>query len=107
MLSLFFILQACKGYKDPISLEAAQRDRLDYVKVTLNNGDERVFELIEYRDGSYYGVTKEDGEQVRIELDQNEVQEVKQKDKKSSSFVRIMGVLVGIGGVALLVLMFA
>ena len=107
---LFFAMMLfhnCKGYKEPITLEQAQADRLDYVKVTLNNGDSQVFELIEYNNGAYVGVHKENGEQIRTELDTTEVVEVRQKNKKSSWFSSFIGVLLGAGSAALVVLMFS
>ena len=103
---LFICLQSCRGYKDPITLDQAQSDRLDFVKVTRNNGDEQVFEIIEFSNDTYYGVYTESGEKIRVPLDKDDIQEVRQKNKKSSGFFSIVGILVGAGCVTLIALMF-
>jgi len=102
---LFFTLLSCSGYKTPVSLATAETEKLDYVKVTLSNGDEFIYEYIEYQNDGYYGINTVDGEQIKTALQKSDIMEIRQKNKKSSGFLNFMGVLIGAGSIVLLVVM--
>ena len=61
-LIVFILFQSCKVYQDPITLEqAAASNEEEYIKITMLNGDEYIYEELEVVDGNYYGIhTKND-----------------------------------------------
>jgi len=102
-----FCLSACKIYESPTSLnEASFSDEKGVLKVTLNTGDELMFDKIISENERYYGLKKENGNEIRQELDLQEVKNVQRINKRSSSFVNVLGVAVGVGSLYFLYAMF-
>jgi hypothetical protein len=82
-------------YHDPITLEqAAVSSEKEYMKITMLNGDEYIYEELEVVDGNYYGIQKD------------EIKEVQKQNKKSSVLLNILGITIGAASVFLGVTMF-
>ena len=106
-LIVFTLFQSCKVYQDPITLEqAATSDEEDYIKITMLNGDEYIYEELEVVDGNYYGIHTKDDKKITTLLLKDEVKDVQKHNKKSSSFFNILGITVGVASVVLGISMF-
>jgi len=107
ILFLFFLLVGCKAYHSAIPLnEAINKDHAGLLKVTLNNGDEYIYENIINENGITYGVAIKNGLEQKTELKQSDVKKVEIKNKKSSTGLNILGVGVGVSAIVLGILMF-
>lgn len=102
ILYIFLIpFQGCKIYNDPISFEQAVNNKEgEIVKITMDNGNEFIYEDIEIINGLYYGIQVNNGEKVKIALDKNEIKDIQIRNKNSSKGSNILGI--GIGGLALI-----
>ena len=109
-LGLFLVLmllQSCHVYKKSTNLEeASQVDQNGFVKVTLDNGDEYIYESIELKDDTYYGVKTVDGEKTKTVLLKEDVLKVERQNKKSSGFFSVTGIVIGAASIVLGILMF-
>ena len=103
-----FLLQSCKVYQDPISLnEAANNTNEGYYKVTMNNGDEYIYEKIELNnDNNYVGFILVDKKPTETILNTFDIKSIQKQNKKSSGFSNVLGIGVGVGSIILGVLMF-
>ena len=110
ILGLFLVLmllQSCSAYKKSTNLEqAAQGEQKGYVKVTMQSGDEFIYESIEFTDGNYYGIKTVAGEKVKTALLKENVLKVERRNKNSSGFFSVVGVAIGAASIILAVLMF-
>lgn len=108
-LICFCLLQSCKVYQDPISLnEAANNTSKGYYKVTMHNGDEYIYERIELNnDNNYIGFLIKDKQPTETVLKNEEIKSIQKQNKKSSGFSNFLGIGVGIGSIVLAVLMFS
>ena len=107
-LTLVLILfQSCNVYKSPTNLEqAAIANEEGYLKVTMLNGDEYIYETIEFVDDKFYGVKIVNEETIKTRLLKDEVKDVQRQNKNSSNSIGFTGIVVGIGSAILGVLMF-
>lgn len=109
-LGLFLVLlllQSCSAYKKSTNLEeASQVEQKGYVKVTMQNGDEFIYESIEFANGNYYGVKTVDGEIIKTVLLKENVMKVERQNKKSSGFFSLTGIVIGAASIVLGILMF-
>ncbi|MBK5208598.1 MAG: hypothetical protein JJE44_03720 [Flavobacteriaceae bacterium] len=104
LLLVLILIQSCKAYKSPISLEqAAKTGEKGYMKVTMVNGDEYIYENIEFSGDTYYGVKMVNGEKIKTMLLKEEVGKVERKNKTAFGLV---GITIGVASVILAVLMF-
>jgi len=107
ILTLLFVLmlfQSCKVYQKSTNLEqASQAEEKGFVKVTMVNGDEYIYESIELSDGIYYGVKTLNGEKAREALLKEEVLKVERRNKNSFGF---LGKTIVVASVILGILMF-
>lgn len=102
LIVLTILFQSCKVYQDPITLEqATSSSEKAYSKITLLNGDEYIYEKLEVVDGNYYGISSEKGEIKRTLLDKDEIQDVQVQNKKSSLFLNLLGITIGVASVFL------
>jgi len=102
LLFLTFFIQSCKVYKSPTTLnQAALSEEEGYVKVTMLNGDEYIYETIIIQNNQYYGISTVDGKKVETALLNEQVQDVQRVNKKSSNFFGFFGILVGVGSIIL------
>ena len=107
LLFVLMLFQSCKAYKSPTSLEqAAKTEEKGFVKVTMVNGDEYIYESIELGDGIYYGVKTQYSEKLKTALLKEEVLKVERQNKKASGIFSFMGITVGVASVILGILMF-
>lgn len=110
ILGLFLILillQSCNVYKKPTNLEEASRaDQNGFVKVTMANGDEYIYESIEQKEQTYHGVKTVNGEKIKTVLFKEDVLKVERQNKKSSGFFSFTGIVIGAASIALGILMF-
>ena len=94
------VFQSCKVYQDPVSLDqAAASNHERYLKITLMNGDEYIYEGVEIIDGNYYGVQTKSGEKITTLLVKENVKEVQEHNKKSSVLFNILGITVGLASI--------
>jgi hypothetical protein len=94
-------------YHDPITLEqAAVSSEKEYMKITMLNGDEYIYEELEVVDGNYYGIQTKNGERITTLLVKDEIKEVQKQNKKSSVLLNILGITIGAASVFLGVTMF-
>src|SRR4030066_224803 len=104
---VFMLLQSCNVYKKSTNLEeASQVDQKGFVKVTLVNGDEYIYESIELKEDTYYGVKTVDGEKTKTVLLKEDVLKVERQNKKSSGFFSVTGIAIGAASIVLGILMF-
>ena len=103
----FCLLQSCKVYQDPISLnEAVNNTAKGYYKVTMNNGDEFIYERIELNsDNNFIGFLVKDKMPVETVLKSEEIKTIQKQNKNSSSFSNALGIGIGAGSIALAILM--
>ena len=108
LLVCICLLQSCKVYQNPISLnEAANNTSKGYYKVTMHNGDEFIYERIELnRDNNYIGFLVKDKKPVETVLKSEEIKAIQKQNKNSSGFSNALGIGIGVGSVALGILMF-
>ena len=107
VLFVISLLQSCKVYQKSTNLEeAAQAQEKGFVKVTMVNGDEHIYEAIEFSGNSYYGVKTVNGENVKTVLLKEAVLKVERQNKKSSGFFGLIGITIGVVSVIFAVLMF-
>ena len=109
-LGLFLVLmllQSCNVYKKSTNLEeASQVEQKGIVKVTMINGDEYIYESIEQKDQTYYGVKTMDGQKIKTVLLKEDVLKVERQNKKSSGFFSFTGIAIGAASIVLGILMF-
>lgn len=104
---VFMLLQSCNVYKKSTNLEeASQVAQKGFVKVTLVNGDEYIYESIELKDDTYYGIKTLDGEKIKTVLLKEDVLKVERQNKKSSGFFSVTGIVIGAASIVLGILMF-
>lgn len=107
ILLVLMLLQSCKVYQKSTNLEqAAQSEEKGFVKVTMANGDEYIYESIELKENNYYGVKTVNGEITKTALLKEDVLKVERQNKKSSGFFSVAGIVIGAASIVLGVLMF-
>lgn len=110
ILGLFFVLfllQGCSAYKKSTNLEeASQVEQNGFVKVTMINGDEYIYESIEHLELTYYGIKTVDGEKTKTVLLKEDVMKAERQNKKSSGFFSFTGIVIGVASIVLGILMF-
>lgn len=104
---VLIVLQSCNVYKSPTNLEqAAIANEEGYLKVTMLNGDEYIYETIELVEDKFYGIKTVNEETIKTILLKEEVKEVQRQNKKSSKSIGFTGIAIGVGSIILGVLMF-
>ena len=94
---LFILLQGCKLYQDPISIdEAVKTEEKGIIKVTMMNGDEYVYESIEVVDNKYYGIYNVDNQKMKEPLNIELIKDVQKQNRKSSKGNNMLGLGVGV-----------
>lgn len=107
ILFLCSLMVSCKVFQDPISLnEAANNTEKGYYKVTLNNGDEYIYQSISIEDDVYVGINKTNKEIIETPLIKSDIQSIQKQNTKASGFSNVLGVGVGIGCIVLGIYMF-
>lgn len=107
LIIVLILLQSCNVYKKSTNLEEASKvEQKGIVKVTLVNGDEYIYESIEQKDQTYYGVKTVDGEKINTVLLKEDVLKVERQNKKSSGFFSFTGIAIGAASIVLGILMF-
>jgi|OpeIllAssembly_1097287.scaffolds.fasta_scaffold35618_2 hypothetical protein len=107
LLLVLMLFQSCSTYKKSTNLEqASQSEEKGYVKVTMANGDEYIYESIELKENNYYGVKTVNGEITKTALLKEDVLKVERQNKKSSGFFSVTGVVIGAASIVLGILMF-
>jgi hypothetical protein len=102
LLLLFSSIVSCKVFQDPISLnEAANNTQKGYYKVTLNNGDEYIYQSILIEIDAYLGINKNKNEIIETPLNKNDILSIQKQNTKASGFSNVLGVVVGIGSILL------
>lgn len=102
LLLLCSLIVSCKVFQDPISLnEAVNNTEKGYYKVTLNNGDEFIYQSILIEGDTYYGINKNKNEVTETLLIKNDIQSIQKQNTKSSGFSNFLGIGVGIGSIVL------
>ncbi len=93
-IAMFFaaliLLQGCVVYhKTPVNLEQAANAKQ---KTKINTiADETVkFKSIEYEDGQFFGLKKENGKIVKVPLDTNEVYKLYLQNKNKSTWATVL-----------------
>jgi len=104
LLLALILIQSCKAYKSSTSIEqAANTEEKGYMKVTMVNGDEYIYENIELREDTYYGVKMVNGEKVKTILQKEEVMKVERRNKSAFGLI---GITIGVASIVLAILMF-
>lgn len=107
LLLVLMLLQSCKVYQKSTNLEqASQSEEKGFVKVTMANGDEYIYESIELKENNYYGVKTVNGEIIKTMLLKEDVLKVERQNKKSSGFFSVTGIVIGAASIVLGILMF-
>ncbi len=101
------LLQSCSAYKKSTNLEEASKvEQKGFIKVTMVNGDEYIYESIEQQEQTYYGVKTVNGEKIKTMLLKENVLKVERQNKKSSGFFSFTGIAIGTVSILLGILMF-
>ena len=101
------LIISCKVFHEPISLnEAANNSEKGYYKVTLNNGDEYIYQSILIENDAYFGITKNNNKITETPLIKSDIQSIQKQNTKASNLSNVLGVGVGIGSILLGVFMF-
>jgi|GEM_PF-3595211 len=104
---VLMLLQSCSTYKKSTNLEEASRaEQEGVVKVTMTNGDQYIYESIELKENTYYGIKTIEGGKTQTVLLKEDVMKVERQNKKSSGFLSFTGIGIGIASVILGILMF-
>jgi hypothetical protein len=107
ILMLLFVLmlfQSCKVYQKSTSLEQdSQAQENGFVKVTMVNGAEYIYENIEFSGNTYYGVKTVDSEKTKTVLLKEDVMKVERRNKNSFGF---LGMTIVVASVISGILMF-
>lgn len=104
---VLILLQSCNVYKKSTNLEeASQADQNGFVKVTMINGDEYIYESIDLSENTYYGIKSVDGGKTKTVLLKEDVLKVERQNKKSSGFFSFTGIAIGVASIVLGILMF-
>ncbi|MDO9136236.1 MAG: hypothetical protein Q7U21_00315 [Lutibacter sp.] len=104
---VLMLLQSCSTYKKSTNLEEASRaEQEGVVKVTMINGDQYIYESIELKENTYYGIKTIEGGKTQTVLLKEDVMKVERQNKNSSGFFGITGIAIGIASIVLAVLMF-
>ena len=110
IIGLFFVLmllQSCSTYKKSTNLEEASRaEQNGIVKVTLTNGDQYIYESIEFKENTYYGIKTIEGGKTQTVLLKEDVMKVERQNKKSSGFFSVTGIIIGAASIVLGIFMF-
>jgi len=107
LLLVLMLLQSCSTYKKSTNLEqASQSEEKGYVKVTMANGDEYIYESVEFKENNYYGVKTVNGEITKTALLKEDVLKVERQNKKSSGFFSVTGIVIGAASIVLGIFMF-
>lgn len=107
LLLVLILLQSCSTYKKSTSLEqASQSEEKGYLKVTMANGDEYIYESVEFKENNYYGLKTVNGEITKTALLKEDVLKVERQNKKSSGFFSVTGIVIGAASIVLGILMF-
>ena len=85
--SILILFQGCTVYKSTTIQQAVQTE--SKVKVRTKNGETFKFSRVGTKDGNYYGVSKTKGETIKISLDENFINTIKEKDKTLSTILTI------------------
>lgn len=99
-------ITSCKLYREPLSLNEALTENKGLVKLTLHNGDEFIYQSLEQEGSHIYGLQKSNDGIERIQLNNEDVKEVRYYNKTGSTVVKILGFGVVVGSVLLLGTMF-
>jgi hypothetical protein len=106
-LIVFTLFQGCKVYQDPITLEqAATSNEEEYVKITMLNGDEFIYEELKVIDENYFGIHTQNDEKITSRLIKDEIKIVQKQNKKSSTLLNLLGITIGVASVFLGISMF-
>jgi hypothetical protein len=104
LILVLMLMQSCSAYKKSTNLEqAAQVEQNGFVKVTLTNGDEYIYESIEFSGDTYYGLKTVNGEKIKTLLLKDEVLKVERRNKSGFG---VLGLAIVLGSVIMAVLMF-
>lgn len=102
LILVIFTIQSCKVYQNPTTLNETVKDTSKgYVKVTMLNGDEYIYEDIVLSDNEYLGIKTENNTKVKTILKEEEILNVQRVNKNSSNFFGIFGIIVGVGSIIL------
>ena len=104
---LLTLLQSCNVYKKSTTLEEASNvEQKGFIKVTMTNGDEYIYESIEQQEQAYYGVKTVNGEKIKTVLLKEDVLKVERQNKNTSGFFSVTGIVIGAASIVLAILMF-
>ncbi|MDP3313712.1 hypothetical protein [Lutibacter sp.] len=92
LVFVIFMVQSCNVYKKPTSLDQASSNNNGYYKVTMQNGDEFIYESIEKNNEVFYGINNEYGEKIKTKLNSQDIKSVQIQNKNSSTFFKIFGI---------------
>lgn len=94
VLIFVFLLQSCAVYqKAPVSIEEAAATN-NKVLIIDKNDAKLKYKKIEQIDGIYYGITKENGNIVKVPLTESEIKKIRVLDKTASTWGNI-GIVTG------------
>lgn len=94
-LTALMLFQSCVVYhKTPTTLEKASKEIVK-TKVTNTDGDVTKYKFISYEDEIYYGNIEEEwGEYIKVPLDNEDILNVRTKNKTASTLVTIVAITI-------------
>ncbi len=103
LVSLLLVLQSCGVYyKTPVSLDEAVSNG-DKVKILNTAGKQIKYKKVVQDEGQFYGLNKKGGEWVRVPILADDINTVRLKNKKASTWVTVLAVGVPITALVILV----
>ena len=101
-LLFVLVLQSCKSYqKSSMMMEAANTDVKGAIKITMQNGENFLYENIELIENQYYGVFVQNNEKIKIPLKEEDIKSVEVQSEKASFFSKFLGVTAVAGAIVL------
>ena len=99
LISSMILLQGCTIYKSTtVTLDEAYKSHTK-TKVLTTNNQTLKFKRIDFRDGGYYGISKNPSKFENMLLDKNNIQSIKIKNKTTSTILNVGVPLIVIGGI--------
>ncbi|WP_248723791.1 hypothetical protein [Seonamhaeicola sp. ML3] len=88
LVGLIFF-QSCSVYRQPTTLENTVKAPTK-TKIKTKDGQKLKYKSIVFENGRYYGMKKVQGELVRIDIDEQDIETVRLKNREVSTFMSIL-----------------
>lgn len=103
LLSFICLIESCTVYRStPVTIEKATSDNTK-VKILTKNGITYKLNKIVVKDGQYYGIKYIKGQTITQPLDINNIETIKVKNNRASTFLTVASCVTGVGIIGLII----